>query len=191
MDKTASYLSTERWNDEYKTSSEVFDERFKPLGYTIDEKGRARATADAKTVEFTDLWDILISDDEQKLKDNEWIFSDIKNPIFLKRGSAVNVETTGNHVGFLSFPRTGNSFLRKYLHNITGIQTGSDMDIDMGLIVHQRCAEFLGEHVVDDSVWIKKSHDPMQLPGSLMTKCNKVICCVRNPYDVMISMTHF
>ena len=64
MDRTASYLSTERWNDEYKTSSEVFDEKFKPLGYTIDEKGRARATADAKTVEFTDLWDILISDDE-------------------------------------------------------------------------------------------------------------------------------
>lgn len=191
MEKSGSYFSTTKYNDEYWKYDELFEARFKPLGYTVGDKERVRATESAKTVEFTELWDILTSSDEQKLKDNEWIFSDIKNPLFLKRGSAVNVATTGNHVGFLSYPRSGNSFLRKYLSNITGIQTGSDMGMDKGLHVHQMFAEFLGEHIVDDSVWIKKSHDPMLLPGSLVNKVNKVICCVRNPYDVFVSMTHF
>jgi hypothetical protein len=191
LDKTGSYLSLSKWNDEYFKYTERLETRFQPLGYTIGDRERIRAGEGAKTVEFTELWDILTSTDEQKLKDNEWIFSDIKNPHFLKMGSAVNVATTGNHVGFLSFPRCGNSFLRKYLGNITGIQTGSDMGIDMGLHVHQQLAEFLGEHIADESVWIKKSHDPLALPGSLINKVNKVICCVRNPYDVMVSMSHF
>ena len=119
------------------------------------------------------------------------MFSDIKNPLFLKKGAAINPISTGNRVGFLSFPRCGNSFLRKYLQNITGVQTGADMGFDMGLTVHQLYAEFLGESICDETVWIQKSHDPIYLPGSLINKVNKVICVVRNPYDAFISMTHF
>jgi hypothetical protein len=31
------------------------------------------------------------------------------------------------HVSYASYPRSGNTFLRKYLESITGIATGSDM----------------------------------------------------------------
>ena len=65
------------------------------------------------------------------------------------------------------------------------------MGFDMGLTVHQLYAEFLGESICDETVWIQKSHDPIYLPGSLINKVNKVICVVRNPYDAFISMTHF
>ena len=37
----------------------------------------------------------------------------------------------GESVAFQSFPRSGNTFLRKYLEQITGIFTGSDMSLDM------------------------------------------------------------
>jgi hypothetical protein len=39
------------------------------------------------------------------------------------------VNMVGNRVAFASYPRTGNSFLRKILENITGVFTGSDMPL--------------------------------------------------------------
>jgi len=33
----------------------------------------------------------------------------------------------------MSYPRSGNSFLRKYLQNITGIATGSDMTLELNI----------------------------------------------------------
>ena len=39
------------------------------------------------------------------------------------------VSMLGNRVAFASYPRTGNSFLRKILENITGVFTGSDMPL--------------------------------------------------------------
>jgi hypothetical protein len=39
------------------------------------------------------------------------------------------VNMAGNRVAFASYPRTGNSFLRKILENITGVFTGSDMPL--------------------------------------------------------------
>jgi len=39
------------------------------------------------------------------------------------------VDMSGNRIAFASYPRTGNSFLRKILENITGVFTGSDMPL--------------------------------------------------------------
>lgn len=64
MEKTSCYLSTQKWNDNYFKIDELFEARFKPLGYEIDDRNRIRATEGAKTVEFAHLWDILTSDDE-------------------------------------------------------------------------------------------------------------------------------
>ena len=60
-----------------------------------------------------------------------------------------------------------------------------------GVKVLQIVLEFIGENVCDETVWVQKSHDPVVMPEALIHKVNKVICCVRNPYDIMISMTHF
>ena len=37
----------------------------------------------------------------------------------------------GESVAFQSYPRSGNTFLRKYLEQITGIYTGADMCINL------------------------------------------------------------
>ena len=36
----------------------------------------------------------------------------------------------GNRVAFTSYPRSGNSFLRKILEQVTGVFTGSDLSLD-------------------------------------------------------------
>ena len=40
-------------------------------------------------------------------------------------------------------------------------------------------------------MWIKKSHYPMTLYKDVLNKCNKIICCVRNPYDVFASFMYY
>lgn len=37
----------------------------------------------------------------------------------------------GNRVSLATYPRTGNSFLRKILEQITGVFTGSSMQLDL------------------------------------------------------------
>ena len=133
LDKFCGYLSTTKWNDDYYKFDEYFDLRFKPLGYVRLENEKIVPGESTKVVEFTEFWDIINSSDEQKLKDASWLFEDNDIPKFFNEKAAENVVTTGNRVGYLSFPRCGNSFLRKYLHNITGIQTGADMGMPMGL----------------------------------------------------------
>ena len=44
------------------------------------------------------------------------------------------IDMTGNRVCFASFPRTGNTFLRKILETVTGIFTGSDMNLAQTLM---------------------------------------------------------
>ena len=74
IEKTGSYISLQRWNDDYFTYQEKFDNRFKPLGYIIDDRSRIRASQEAKTIEFGELIDLLSSSDEGRLKDYEWMF---------------------------------------------------------------------------------------------------------------------
>jgi len=60
-----------------------------------------------------------------------WVFDNVvKHPKFLDKNAADNVETMGCHVSINSFPRSGNSLVRKYTQNILGIVTGSDMLLD-------------------------------------------------------------
>ena len=91
----------------------------------------------------------------------------------------------GQKVSYSTYPRVGNSFLRKYLQMITGVATGSDMtmefNLDMQLVSNK------AEEITDSSVWIYKSHDPYLIPFHQKAKANKVICCVRNPYDIIAS----
>lgn len=62
-------------------------------------------------------------------------------------------------------PRCGNSFLRRILETITGVYTGSDMNIDLTtqLLFGGRLA---GEETVSDDnlVWVTKTHWPMESP---------------------------
>lgn len=98
----------------------------------------------------------------------------------------------GNQVCFQSFPRTGNSFLRKILEVTTGIYTGSDMNIDLTLqLVFKMRAG--GESTVseDNLVWITKTHWPMPSPmGVEKFKAQRCFSIVRNPIDALVSMSY-
>ena len=56
--------------------------------------------------------------------------------------------------------------------------------------VEMQLADFKGEELIDSSVWISKSHHPLDM-GSVVNKANKVICCVRNPFDTIVSFMQF
>jgi len=94
-----------------------------------------------------------------------------------------------NSVVFTSWPRMGQSFLRTYLEKITGIATGCEISLDF--ITDQQMFPFMGEETNDASVWVKKSHWPVFIPGNLVTIGNKYLICVRNPYDAIRSAFHY
>ena len=81
--------------------------------------------------------------------------------------------------------RNGNTFLRRYLEQITGVYTGTDMNIDYTF--HEACSMgLLGQNIVSDSnmVWITKTHKPMDTPNSRPFNAQKMIVIQRNPIDV-------
>jgi hypothetical protein len=41
--------------------------------------------------------------------------------------------------------------------------------------------------ICDERVWIVKAHHPGQMPMNLRFDANKIITCVRNPLDIMVS----
>lgn len=41
------------------------------------------------------------------------------------------VNMNGNKVAFATFPRVGNSFLRKIIESVSGVFTGSDMPLEI------------------------------------------------------------
>jgi len=47
------------------------------------------------------------------------------------------------------------------------------------------------EEIQDESVWLYKSHDPMPVPRVMTERANKVLCCVRNPFDTISSFFIF
>jgi len=97
-------------------------------------------------------------------------------------------QNKSNKIGFQSFPRSGNTFLRKYCELLTGVETGGDNTLNVN--VHLQLQGLKGEHIVDDTVWIVKTHSPWIMPDAPVFHCNKMIVIVRNPLDVIISFLH-
>ena len=47
---------------------------------------------------------------------------------------------------------------------------------------------FKGEGIVDDRIWINKSHFPYRFPYDKEYKTGKVLVCIRNPLDAIQSL---
>jgi hypothetical protein len=63
----------------------------------------------------------------------------------------------GNSTGkvtYSSYPRSGNTFLRKYFESISGLATGSDQVMKFNLNVVLQFSGFKGEGITDERVWI-------------------------------------
>ena len=81
-------------------------------GYTCDQLGRV-VGAGARTLNLNTLRNILISTDESLFQQNEWIWD---GEFRFLDGAPIE-----KRVGFTSYPRSGNSFLRRYLEQLTGV----------------------------------------------------------------------
>ena len=136
----------------------------------------------APTVNLEQLKEILLSTNEEELKANEWIFEGCSK--FLDQ-KGYSHET----VAYASYPRTGNTFLRMYLEEVTGTATGSDMPLSVAF--EMQLFGLKGEDHTGNSVWIAKTHHP--LPTGLQAvpiTTSQIITCVRNPFDAIISAYH-
>jgi hypothetical protein len=89
----------------------------------------------------------------------------------------------------VSYPRSGNSYVRKLLELTTGIVTGSDSRPNRALTSSLLRFGYKGEGITDQSVWIVKSHYPERL-GYIRVPVGRVILVVRNPFDAIESYFH-
>jgi hypothetical protein len=94
-----------------------------------------------------------------------------------------------DRVVLVSYPRSGNSYLRRLLESHTGIVTGSDSRTNRPLCSSLLRCGFRGEGIVDSSVWVVKSHYPERM-GYLKFASQRVILLVRNPWDAIESYFH-
>ena len=93
--------------------------------YVFDERGRVRPGADFHSVNFDYLKELLLSKRDRKKEARiQWANEDEFR--FLDG----NTNLWGDMVAFQSFPRSGNTFLRRYLEQITGVVTGADMNVE-------------------------------------------------------------
>ena len=105
-----------------------------------------------------------------------------KEPRFLDE----TVDMTGNRVTFTSFPRSGNSFLRKIIEQVTGVHTGGDIPVAEGLPLQQQ--GMIGTIFGNNQIWVTKTHYPWVKQPNIFT-AEKVICIARNPIDNIPSLT--
>ena len=87
-------------------------------------------------------------------------------------------------VAYATYPRSGNSLMRKYFENVTGTVTGSDMVLKHQPNVALQFCGFKGEGIVDDTCWIRKTHFPLCFPFQPPFKNDIAVICTRYELDV-------
>jgi hypothetical protein len=116
MSAEGHYFADHKFSDEYETFIERFNRLYE--GYKLDENMLIR-TDTARTVNLLELKSILLGPHLQQGDET---------PRSLD-GNDIN----GHRVALCTYPRTGNTMLREYLEEVTGVSTGSDMTTDLTL----------------------------------------------------------
>lgn len=108
--------------DANETGFMLFSDRVSMLypGYIIDQRLCVRAGPDTKTLNFNYLKSLYLSKDLSRIQEFDWMAQESNR--FLDG----TVDMTAHSVAFSSYPRAGNTFLRKYMESITGITSGSN-----------------------------------------------------------------
>ena len=109
------------------------------------------------SINLSELIDLLRSKNIER-------YNQTKEHFFGPQARYCNTGRNDPSVVYATYPRSGNSFMRKYFENITGIATGSDMVMKFSPNVGLQIAGFKGEGITDERCWIKKSHFPFILP---------------------------
>ena len=88
--------------------------------------GQFVPTANAETINFSDLKSILLSKDMEKYA---LLNQMTRGGKCLLLDGSFDLNQECDKVSFCSFARSGNTFLRCYLEQVTGVFTGADMNI--------------------------------------------------------------
>jgi hypothetical protein len=121
---------TTNLNGKGKETMELFTDKFLRLypGYLLDKEMHIRAKPETKVINLQTLLSVLRSSDEQVWKENHWMFDgEFK---FMD-----NEPNKSNKIAFASFPRSGNTFLRKFSELLTGVQTGADNTLHISIML--------------------------------------------------------
>ena len=82
-------------------------------------------------------------------------------------------------VVYATYPRSGNSLMRKYFENVTGTATGSDQVIKHQSNMALQYCGFKAEGITDDRTWICKTHFPYELPFQHSWSSDIAVVCTR------------
>jgi hypothetical protein len=167
-------------DSEYELFSDRITRIFPSL--VLDDRLILQPGPQSQTVNYKWLKELLLSKELGRDKELEWVGK--KNFRFLDGADLGN-----DHTAFISVPRSGNSFLRCFIEEITGVLTGSDLSINyqMQLQVNGLAGES-NLSTRGQNVFITKTHWPGESPfGAERFRSKKAFCITRNPIDSTFS----
>jgi hypothetical protein len=175
-------MATKKWNKKFDKISNRF--KTHPLFQGLKIKPDDALTSDTRTtVNYNRLCEVLLSKDREVYEKYKAEFFDDGVVRFLD-GKPID----GERISYLTYTRSGNTFLRKYMELIMGVVTGSEFTTRIAFPLQLQ--GLIGEYVVDDTVSIIKAHYPLRF-NPLDYSVNKIIVCVRNPFNVIRSNFEF
>ena len=115
---------------EQKKTFERFSERFRRIypGYLLDHRMRVVAGPETPVLNLRSITDLLKSSDEELWERSRWMFDGEFR--FLD-----GQPNPSNKVAFMSFPRSGNTYLRRYMELLTGVITGADNTLHLNVMM--------------------------------------------------------
>ncbi|CAN0159257.1 unnamed protein product, partial [Phaeothamnion confervicola] len=114
-------------------------------------------------------------------------FARVSFPVYRFRSAdETDAGTRGCRTALVSYPRSGNTLLRRLLESVTGVVTGSDTRPDRTLSRSLTALGMQGEGVVDARVSVVKTHYP-ERHGYRRFRADRAIVLVRNPFDAIDS----
>jgi hypothetical protein len=170
-----SHISLKR-HEGFFTFSEQARKKF-GQNYKFISNGTLVTSQQGKKLNLDEVLTMLKSKDESLFNNMQYIFD---NEFRFLDGKPLKTK-----IAFCTFPRSGNSLMRRLLETATGIATGSTGSLNTGTYLQFNGLK--GQYVMDERVWITKAHHPSLQPGILNFASDKVLCVVRNPLDSIIS----
>lgn len=133
-DEVLSDAQTDTWTTDKKrqrTSAnpdseyELYSDRMTRVfpGLVLNDRQILNAGPGTPTLNYKQLKSLLLSKDLGRNREFDWLQG--RNFRFLD-----GEDLGDNQVAFVSAPRSGNSFLRCFLEEITGVLTGADLNIN-------------------------------------------------------------
>eukprot|EP00355_Strombidium_rassoulzadegani_P008772 CAMPEP_0168619674 /NCGR_PEP_ID=MMETSP0449_2-20121227/6729_1 /TAXON_ID=1082188 /ORGANISM="Strombidium rassoulzadegani, Strain ras09" /LENGTH=471 /DNA_ID=CAMNT_0008660627 /DNA_START=111 /DNA_END=1526 /DNA_ORIENTATION=- len=175
-------FATKRWNKKFDKISNRF--KNDPLYHGLKLNPNTSLGSDTREqIDFQELSDMFKSTDVELYEAYKAKYFDDKVLRFLNQKPI-----QGERVSYLTYTRSGNTFLRKYMELITGVITGSEFTTRIPFPLQLQ--GLVGEFVVDDNVFVIKSHFPLRF-NSNNYSVNKILSCIRNPFNVIRSNYEF